>query len=168
MNKPSRRAVVRTGVWAVPVVATAAAVPAFATGSGPTCSTDNNVCVEGIGSGCKLPGESTHNGETYFGYRMVVTFDNNTNAPIDITLDDFTISGKPTTGFPKGSTITLAPGPNPELFIVTSSASSQRSATIFFTYLGQSISATVVFPTFNPCKCTPKDADPTDINSNCS
>ena len=30
MNKPSRRAVVRTGVWAVPVVATAAAAPAFA------------------------------------------------------------------------------------------------------------------------------------------
>lgn len=168
MNKPSRRAVVRTGVWAVPVVATAAAVPAFATGSGPSCTQDGNVCVEGIGSGCKLPGESTHNGETYFGYRMVVTFDNNTTSDITITLDDFQISGKPTIGFPTGSVLTLSPDANPELFIVTSSASSQRSATIFYTYNAVQYSATVHFDTFNPCKCDPKDADPTDPNANCS
>jgi hypothetical protein len=168
MNKPSRRAVVRTGVWAVPVVATAAAVPAFATGSGPSCTTDGKVCVEGVGTGCKLPGESTHNGATYFGYRMVVTFDNTTTSDITIHLDDFQISGKPTTGFPKDTDLTLSPGQNPELYIVTSSASSQRSATIFYTYLGQSVSATVTFDTFNPCKCDPKDADPTDPKSDCS
>ena len=142
MNKPSRRAVVRTGVWAVPVVATAAAAPSFA-GTGDTgCTADGNVCVSGAGSGCKLPGESTHNGATYFGYRMVVTFTNNTNGPLDVSLNDFTISGKPTTGFPSGTTITLNPGANPELFIVTSSASSQRTATIFYTYLGVSYNQT--------------------------
>jgi hypothetical protein len=167
MNKPSRRAVVRTGVWAVPVVATASAVPAFA-GSTDNCTTDGKVCVEGVGSGCKLPGHSTHNGETFYGYRMVVTFDNNTNADITITLDSFSISGKPTQGFPSGSQLTLSPGANPELFIVTSSASSQRSATIFYTYDAVQYHATVSFDTFNPCKCTPKDADPTDPNSNCS
>ena len=38
MNKPSRRAVVRTGVWAVPVAAPAGAAPAFA-GTGQSVST---------------------------------------------------------------------------------------------------------------------------------
>lgn len=161
MNKPSRRAVVRTGVWAVPVIATAAAAPAFAGTTTPP------VDVEGVGSGCKLPGHSTHNGETWYGYRMVVTFDNNTATAQDITLISFTISGKPTQGFPEGSTITLDPGSNPELFIVTSSASSQRTATITYQYDGTIYTKTVTFPAFNPCKCTPKDADPTDPASNC-
>src|SRR3954454_18319893 len=117
MNKASRRAVVRTGVWAVPVVATAAAAPAFAGTTTPP------VDVEAMGSGCKLPGHSTHNGETFYGYRMVVTFDNNTTSSQVITLIDFTISHKAVTGFPTGGQLTLQPGANPELFIVTSSAS---------------------------------------------
>lgn len=167
MNKPSRRAVVRTGVWAVPAVAVATSAPAFA-GSTDNCTNDGNVCVEGTGTGCKLPGHSTHDGETFYGYRMVVTFDNNTAADIDITLDSFTISGKATTGFPAGTILTLSPGANPTLFIVTSSASSQRSATIFYTYNAVQYQATVAFDTFNPCKCDPKDADPSLITSNCS
>jgi hypothetical protein len=53
MNKPSRRAVVRTGVWAVPVVGTAAAAPAFArTGEVPPVS------IDGIGQGGTFPGKS--------------------------------------------------------------------------------------------------------------
>jgi hypothetical protein len=144
------------------VVATAAAAPAFAGTSTPP------VDVEGVGSGCKLPGHSTHNGETFYGYRMVVTFDNNTATNQDIQLIDFTISGKSVTGFPTGSVLTLTPGPNPELFIVTSSASSQRTAVITFEYKGTIITKTVTFPDFNPCKCTPKDADPTLITSDCS
>jgi hypothetical protein len=167
MNKPSRRSVVRTGVWAVPAVAVATSAPAFA-GSTDNCTTDGKVCVEGTGTGCKLPGHSTHDGQTFYGYRMVVTFDNNTNADIDITLDDFTISGKSTQGFPTGTVLTLSPGGNPTLFIVTSSASSQRSATIFYTYNAVQFTATVSFDTFNPCKCDPKDADPTLITSDCS
>jgi hypothetical protein len=161
MNKPSRRAVVRTGVWAVPVVATAAAAPAFAGTSTPP------VDIESVGSGCKLPGHSTHNGVTYYGNRMVVTFDNITATDQDVTLIDVTSSGKAVTGFPTGSVLTLAPGPNPELFIVTSSASSQRTATITYQYGGTIYTKTVTFPDFNPCKCTPKDADPTDPASNC-
>jgi hypothetical protein len=163
MNKPSRRAVVRTGVWAVPVVATAAAAPAFAgTGTPPP------VTIDSVGSGCKLPGHSTHDGETFYGYRMVVTFENNTASTQTVTLLDFKISGKATQGFPKGSVLTLAPGPTPELLIVTSSASSQRTATITYSVNQQTYTATVTFPDFNPCKCDPKDADPKDPASNCS
>lgn len=161
MNKPSRRAVVRTGVWAVPVVATAAAAPAFAGTTTPP------VDIESMGSGCKLPGHSTHNDVTFYGYRMVVTFDNNTTSSQVVALIDFTINHKAVTGFPVGSQLTLQPGPNPELFIVTSSESSQRLATITYQYNGNIFTKTVTFPDFNPCKCTPKDADPTDPASNC-
>jgi len=168
MNKPSRRAVVRTGVWAVPVVATAAAAPSFAGTGGSGCTSDGVVCVSGVGSGCKLPGESTHNGATYFGYRMVVTFTNSSSTDANVILVDFTISGKATTGFPVGQTLTLSPGANPELFIVTSSASSQRTAVITYQYQGATYQQVVSFDAFNPCKCTPKDADPSDPSSNCS
>jgi hypothetical protein len=148
----------------VPVVATAAAAPAFAgTGTPPP------VTIDSVGSGCKLPGQSTHNNETYYGYRMVVTFQNNTATTQNVTLLDFKISGKPTTGFPIGSVLTLAASADtPELFIVTSSASSQRTATITYSVQGQVLTSTVSFPVFNPCKCDPKDADPSDPASNCS
>jgi hypothetical protein len=168
MTKPSRRAVVRTGVWAVPVVATAAAAPAFAGTGDNGCTADGVVCVSGVGSGCKLPGESTHNGQTYFGYRMVVTFTNSDSKDATVTLVDFNISGKSTTGFPTGTDLTLHPGDNPELFIVTSSASSQRTATIFYMYKGTTYQQTVSFDEFKPCKCDPKDADPQDPSSDCS
>ena len=78
MKKPSRRAVVRTGVWAVPVVA--AAAPARAGTTTP------QVEIQSMGSGCQLPGRSMHDGETFFDYRMVVTFDNRTAAPQVIAL----------------------------------------------------------------------------------
>jgi hypothetical protein len=149
------------------VVATAAAAPSFAAASdGGGCTNDGKVCVQGTGSGCKLPGHST---DIFYGYRMVVTFTNNTTTdPLDVTLVSLEISGKPTTGFPTGTTLHLHPGDNPEIFIVQSSSSSQRTATITYEYLDTFYTATVVFPNFAPCKCDPKDADPSDINSNCS
>jgi hypothetical protein len=162
MNKPSRRSVVRTGVWAVPAVAVATSAPAFA-GSGTSCTDDGVICVSGVGTGCKLPGHST---DTFYGYRMVVNFTATQDSTV--TLLDFTISGKPTTGFPKNTNVSLVTGDNYELFIVTSSASSQRSAVITFQYLGKVYQQTVSFDTFNPCKCDPKDADPTLITSDCS
>jgi hypothetical protein len=168
MNKPSRRAVVRTGVWAVPVVATATAAPSFAGTGGGGCTANGDVCVSGVGTGCKLPGHSTHDGDTWYGYRMVVTFTNNTTTSAPVTLVDFSISGKPTQGFPVNSVLSLNPGANPQLFIVTSSASSQREATITYQYQGVTYQQTVSFATFNPCQCDPKDADPSDPASNCS
>ena len=116
----------------------------------------------------EIQGLRLGDGETFYGYRMVVTFENNTASTQTVTLLDFKISGKATQGFPKGSVLTLAPGPTPELFIVTSSASSQRTATITYSVNQQTYTATVTFPDFNPCKCDPKDADPKDPASNCS
>jgi hypothetical protein len=138
MKKPSRRAVVRTGVWAVPVVA--AAAPARAGTTTP------QVEIRSMGSGCQLPGRSMHDGETFFDYRMVVTFDNRTAAPQVIALIDLTINGKPVTGFPTGSQVSLQPGQNPQLFVVNSAARSQRAATITYQYNGTILTQMVTFP----------------------
>lgn len=159
MNKPSRRAVVRTGVWAVPVVATAAAAPAFA-GTG-----DPPVTIDGVGAACKLPGNST---DVYKGYRMVLTFHNTSGSSQNITILDFKITGAAVSDFtPK--TFMVPNGDTTKLFIVTSTTSSQRQATVTYAVDGvQQPPAVIGFPTFDPCKCTPKDADPSDPTSNCS
>ena len=159
MQKPSRRAVVRTGVWAVPVVAAAAAAPAFA-----GTSTKPPVTVDGVGSGCKLPGEST---DVIKGYRMVLTFHNTSQSAQAVTVTSFSISGAPTTDFTPKSFMVPA-GTSSKVFIVQSTTSSQRAATVSYLVAGQSSSVVVDFGSFNPCKCTPKDADPSDPNSDCS
>lgn len=159
MNKPSRRAVVRTGVWAVPVVATAAAAPAFAgTGTPPP------VTIDGVGAACKLPGNST---DVRQGYRMVLTFHNTSGAALPVTITSFSISGAPTTDVTPKS-LTVPNGDSTRVFIVQSSTSSQRAATVSYLVAGQSVSTVVDFGSFEPCKCTPKDADPRDPNSDCS
>lgn len=172
MNKPSRRAVVRTGVWAVPVVATAAAVPAFAV-SGGGCA--GSVCLNGEGSSCKLPGHSTHDGSTWYGYRMHLTFTNDSGVDqlVNVTGVDF---GKATDtvvtyGGPynvPASCTTASGGCSDFVLIVQSTNSAQQNATICFTAEGQSACVNVFFPSFNPCKCEPKDADPTDPNADCA
>jgi hypothetical protein len=159
MNKPSRRAVVRTGVWAVPAVATAAAAPAFAgTGEPPP------VTIDGVGQACKLPGQST---DVNYGYRMVLTFHNTSGTAQPITIVNFNISGKPTTDIDPTS-FTVATGDTMKVFIVTSSNSAQRDATVTYIVDGQTVTTAVVFDSFKPCKCDPKDADPADPASNCS
>ena len=148
MNKPSRRAVVRTGVWAVPVVATAAAAPAFAgTGTPPP------VVILGVGAGCKVPGNSGRGDPKE--YSMVITFDNTSATNQDVTITKFKIDGKPTTGFIVPTTVTgLVPGQTPYLITVTSTASSQRTATITYSVeRRRSSSPTVTFPDFDPCNC---------------
>jgi hypothetical protein len=158
MNKPSRRAVVRTGVWAVPVIATAAAAPAFAGTETPPVTIDAN------GAACKLPGHST---DVAYGYRMVLTFHNTSGTPQAIHIDSFTISGKTTTDFTPTDFI-VPDGDSTKVFIVQSSDSSQRSATVCYTVESQTVCTAVTFPSFAPCKCSPKDADPFDPASNCS
>jgi hypothetical protein len=158
MNKPSRRAVVRTGVWAVPVVATAAAAPAFAGTETPPVTIDAN------GSACKLPGHST---DVFYGYRMVLTFHNTSGTDQAIHIDSFTISGKKTTDIIPVD-FTVPDGDSTRVFIVQSTTSSQRTATVCYTVAGQSVCTPVSFPSFAPCKCDPKDADPFDPASDCS
>ena len=147
MNKPSRRAVVRTGVWAVPVVATAAAAPAFAgTGTPPP------VVILGVGSGCKVSGNSGHGDPKE--YNMVITFDNTSATNQDVIITKFQISGKATTGFTVPTTVTgLVPGQTPYLITVTSTSSSQRTATITYSVNGQIVVTDVTFPDFDPCNC---------------
>lgn len=159
MNKPSRRAVVRTGVWAVPVIATAAAAPAFAGTNDPP-----PVTIDAIGQACKLPGQST---DVDYGYRMVLTFHNTSASAQPITIVSFKISGAPTTDItPKQ--FTLSTGDSTKLFIVQSTNSAQRDATVTYLVDGQTISTVVSFASFNPCKCDPKDADPADLSSDCT
>jgi hypothetical protein len=167
MNKPSRRSVVRTGVWAVPAVATAAAAPAFA-GSVP-CTAD--VCISPEGSGCKLPGHSNGLPDTYFGYRMLVTFTNHTDTEQTITITDFQISGKEALPNLKGTQVVVPVTGTVHVFIVNSTDSSARSATICYTINGEGpevICTPVSFPTFKPCKFKQNDADPFDPAADCS
>jgi|tagenome__1003787_1003787.scaffolds.fasta_scaffold20979089_4 hypothetical protein len=160
MNKPSRRAVVRTGVWAVPVVATAAAAPAFAgTGDPPP-----PVTIDGIGEGCKFPGKST---DVEYGYRMVLTFHNISGSTQAITVLSFTISGKGTTEFTPKS-FTVPDGDSNKLFVVQSTTSSERYATVTYMVDGQTVTTVVDFAKFNPCKCKQNGADPSDPDADCS
>jgi hypothetical protein len=160
MNKPSRRAVVRTGVWAVPVVATAAAAPAFAgTGEPPP-----PVTIDGIGQGCKFPGQST---EVPFGYRMTLTFHNTSGVSQPIVIVSFVISGKAATEVDPTS-FTVPADDSTKTFVVQSTTSSQRFATVIYEVAGQTETTVVDFGSFPPCKCTPKGADVTDPNTNCS
>ena len=147
MNKPSRRAVVRTGVWAVPVVATAAAAPAFA-----GTDTPPPVVILGVGSGCKVSGNSGPGDPKE--YNMVITFDNTSATNQDVTITKFEIDSKPTTGFTVPKTVTgLIPGQTPYLITVSSTASSQRTATITYSVNGQIVVTDVTFPDFDPCNC---------------
>lgn len=159
MKKPSRRAVVRTGVWAVPVIATAAAAPAFA----GTC-TRPSVTVDGVGSGCKLPDKP---GDPRKGYRMMISFHNDSGSAQPVTVTSFTINGRPTTEFTPKS-LTAPAGRSTQLFIVRSTRSAQRAVTISYLVAGHSKSTVVDFGSFEPCTCTPADADPSDPNSDCS
>jgi hypothetical protein len=87
-------------------------------------------------------------------YNMVITFDNTSQTNQDVIITKFLISGKPTTGFKVPTTVTgLVPGQTPHLVTVTSTASSQRTATITYSVNGQIVVTDVRFPDFDPCNC---------------
>ena len=149
MNKPSRRAVVRTGVWAVPVAA--AAAPAFAgTGTPPP------VTVDGLGAACELPGNRT---DVRKGYRMVLTFHNTGESVLPVTITSFSISGAPMTDVTPKS-FTVPNGTSTRVFIVQSPTSPQRSATVSYLVAGRSRSMVVDFRSFEPCTCHPRERRP--------
>ena len=85
MNKPSRRAVVRTGVWAVPVVATAASAPAFAGTEGPP-----PVTISATGAVCKDPGE----GQNTKDYEFTLFFTNTLGTAQTVHFASFVFKGK--------------------------------------------------------------------------
>jgi hypothetical protein len=147
MNKPSRRAVVRTGVWAVPVVATAAAAPSFAGTTTPPVS------ILSAGYACKVGGDSGTSDPKQ--YNMVVTFHNNTASAQNVTITNLVITGATVTGITFPVTYNnLPPGDTSVLLTLDSSDSSQRNAIISYSVDGQmEPPAPVTFSGFNPCNC---------------
>jgi hypothetical protein len=102
-----------------------------------------------------------------FGYRMTLTFHNISGGSQPITIVNFEISGKTTTDVDPRN-FTVANGDSTKTFIVQSTTSSQRYATVTYIVDGQTVSTVVDFGSFAPCKCDPKDADASDLDSNCS
>ena len=142
-EKISRRTVARGMAWTIPVVVTVAAAPAYGTVSpGP-------VYIDYISESCKFPGQSVPGKE--YGYKMLIVWTNNEDFAVEVTINQFDISGKVTTDVsPK--VFTLTPGQNFVEFVVFSSNSAQREGYISYTALGQTTNQRVDFPAFPPCK----------------
>jgi hypothetical protein len=153
MNKPSRRAVVRTGVWAVPVVATAAAVPAFAAVSCTDC-----VTITGFGGGCKMPGNPR--GKSY-AIKLEVT---NPGAPQVLTIDHITVTGAPLVQECPDNFLVASGNSEIILFMSDISNSQQKQATVTINYTSGGVAAQFSFvidgfKPFNGVEC-PKTLQP--------
>ena len=147
MNKPSRRSVVRTGVWAVPVVATAAAAPSFAgTGTPP-------VTIGGVGQVCKLPGNGQHSKD----YRFTIYFSSSSSTPLVVTINDVDFKG--VHSVPDPDTVTIPAGSQNMQFEFTlygyNDSSSNPVATITYTVNTVQYTAQVEFMTSTPIKPCP-------------
>jgi hypothetical protein len=123
MNKPSRRAVVRTGVWAVPVVATAAVAPAFAAASCSDC-----VTITGFAGGCKMPGKKR--GKSY-AITLNVT---NPGAPQTMTISGIVVTGAPLVQECPESFLVPTGNSQIVLFVSDITNSQQKAATVTITY----------------------------------
>jgi hypothetical protein len=77
----TRRTVTTAMAWAVPVIAVAAAVPAYAA---------SQPILQATGEGCKLPGNS---GNLYKGYAIGFTAENPYDVPLLITIDSIILNG---------------------------------------------------------------------------
>jgi hypothetical protein len=145
MNKPSRRAVVRTGVWAVPVVATAAAAPSFA-----GTDTPPPVTIGAVGLVCKDPGE----GQNTKDYEFTITFTNTTGSSQTALISNFSFKDRDNTPVPASVTIPANSSLN-QTFILTNfdDSSSNPLAVISYSVSGSSFTASVTFDTpIKPCK----------------
>jgi len=156
MNKPSRRAVVRTGVWAVPVVATASMAPAFAGSGTPPIE------ITGVAAACKMPGEQR--GKSY---AIILNVHNSsTSDTLSITEVDIKVTGAPVTtiGYCP-STFTIPPGDSQITVFVTDGINSQQKAadiTFFYTSpLDQGVQSFAFHVDgFHPFGVCPKDLTP--------
>jgi hypothetical protein len=143
MNKPSRRAVVRTGVWTVPAVATVAAAPAFAGTVTPP------VTIGGDGESCKLPGSGQHTKD----YRFTLTLTNTTGDAQTVTITSFTFAGTSYTPDPQ-TVVVPANSTVADAFTLYGfdNSSSNPVAIITYSVDGSTFTASVKFKTpINPC-----------------
>ncbi len=145
MNKPSRRAVVRTGVWAVPAVATVAAAPAFAATSGPP-----PVTIGAVGTVCKDPGS----GQNTKDYEFTVAFANTTASSQTVLINKINFKGKDNTPAPASVVVPANSSLNQAFKLFKfSNSSSNPVATFYYSVSGTSCTATVTFGTpIHPCK----------------
>ena len=149
MNKPSRRAVVRTGVWAVPVVATAVAVPAAFAGSGTP-----PVIVSGKGNVGKDPGE----GQNTKDYEFTIFFTNETSDPQTVNIANFNFKDRD--NVPNPASVVVPANATNFPFVIKvlnfDDSSSNPLATISYTVTssGSTVySASISFDTpIHPCK----------------
>jgi len=81
----SRRTVTKAMAWAVPAIAVAAPVPAFAAAS--------QGIVRFTGRGCKDPGNSIPGVPGSKAYFVELTITNTTNAPVTVTFTGATVNG---------------------------------------------------------------------------
>jgi hypothetical protein len=154
MNKPSRRAVVRTGVWAVPVVATAAVAPAFAAASCSDC-----VTITGFAGGCKMPGKKR--GKSY-AITLNVT---NPGPPQTMTIAGIVVTGAPLVQECPESFLVPSGKSQITIFVSDITNSQQKAATVTITYYSnpQTLSTFSFdidgFHPFNDATC-PKTLEP--------
>lgn len=130
----SRRTVTKAMAWAVPAIAVAAPVPAFAGASQGVLRLD--------GTGCKLPGRSNDN---YKGYAFGVDASNPTQTIYYcVTLTSVTLNGESLGAFTVinladctnlTSSFCLAPGDNlSQLALLTSDAGNSSNGQLIVTY----------------------------------
>ncbi len=147
----SRRTVTTAMAWAVPVIAVAAAVPAYAA---------SQVNISFLGGGCKLPGNSN---ATYKGYAFLVSVTNSSTVVVTIDITSITLGGLPlgsaalvnlANGSLRPDPIVLQPG---ESFVrgalVTSNAPNSQNNTLAITYTingGVPINASASVPSVPP------------------
>jgi hypothetical protein len=156
MNKPSRRAVVRTGVWAVPVVATASMAPAFAGSGTPPIE------ITGVAASCKMPGEQR--GKSY----AIILNVTNSSTTDTLAITDITIkvTGAPVTSVAYcPSTFSIPPGDSKITVFVSDGINSQQKAadiTIFYTSPQDQGTQTFTFhvDAFHPFGDCPKILEP--------
>lgn len=132
----SRRTVTKAAAWAIPTIALATAVPAYAASQG---------VIELTGLGCKLPGNSN---STYKGYAFKLSVKNTTANNITVNIQSVVLG---TTNLGSAAIVNLAGAPTvcptfvnpfllpagadlPNLALVTQDAANSSNGTLTVTY----------------------------------
>jgi hypothetical protein len=156
----SRRTVTKAMAWAVPVIAVAAPVPAYAA---------SQIMFDLNGLGCKLPGNSN---SIFKGYAFALTIDNDSTVTVVVEILSITLNGEDLgdTGLVDLTTtpatfddnpFTLSPGESfPDAALLTQNAANSANGTLTITYTINGgtpivVSATVnAAPPINGASCT--------------
>ena len=144
----TRRAVVRTGAWAVPAIAAAATAPAYASVSQPCC-----VSLVGVASACRRRGchEPHHGASVPAGYTVSLQFDACECTTIAVVAWDMT--GTPAESV-SPTTVELARGRSTHTFTVRESGVPATSLKLSYSVDGHVRTETV--PLGRVGRCAPE------------